>query len=320
MTLEAAWGIIMNENGTTQLRHSFLLLMTAIIWGSGFVAQSVGMDYIGPFTFTAVRNLIGTVVLVPLVLYIHYGPGAGRKKPRQASFTYRYTISGGICCGVFLCIASNFQQFGIMYTTVGKAGFITALYVVFVPVLGLFLRKRVSVFIWISVALSVIGLYLLCMTENTFTLQFGDFLELICALMFSVHIMVIDHFTGKADSVVMSAVQFLVCGLISLLLMFLFETPDISRIIEAWQPVLYAGIFASGMGYTLQMVGQKGVDPTVASLIMCMESVVSAVAGWLILGQKLSIREVSGCILMFAAIVLAQLPVSSLKEKAKVRK
>ena len=294
-----------------QAGHSFLLFLTAVIWGSGFVAQSVGMEYIEPFTFTAIRNIIGAVVLLPVVLWQR------RNKTNNVDKTSIFadknvasTLTGGFFCGIFLCIASNFQQFGIQYTTVGKAGFLTALYVVIVPILGLFFRKKVSWIVWVAVVLSVLGLYLLCMKQGGFSLQYGDILELICALMFSFHILVVDRFSQKADGVMMSSIQFFVCGIFSFVLMFLFESPSAVRILEAWKPILYAGVLASGAGYTLQIVGQKGVNPVLASLILCMESVVSAVAGWLILGQALTRREIFGCILMFVAIVLAQLPVS----------
>ena len=214
---------------------------------------------------------------------------------------------GGICCGLALCAASNFQQFGIAHTTVGKAGFITALYVVIVPILGLFFKKKVSIVVWFSVALSVVGLYLLCMTDSSFKLAFGDTLVLICALLFSIHIMVIDHFSPKGDGVVISCIQFFVAGMVSGILMLIFENPTIAGILAAWMPILYAGVLSSGVAYTLQIVGQKDMNPTIASLIMCLESVVSALAGWLLLNQALSARELAGCALMFAAIVLAQI-------------
>ena len=289
----------MNNKKSSELKSSLLLLLTAIVWGCGFVAQSVGMEYAGPFTFTAARSLLAAAVLIPLVVW--------RVRISQGKNTGKHLIAGGICCGFVLCVAGNLQQIGLIYTTVGKAGFITALYVVFVPVLGLVFKKRVSPFVWIAVILSVIGLYLLCMNGSRFTLQFGDLLELACALGFSVHIMVIDYFTERADGVLLSAIQFLVCGVLSAIVMVLFESPKAGHILDAWQTILYAGALSSGVGYTLQMVGQRGVNPTIASLIMCMEAVVSAIAGWLILGQALSVRELAGCALMFAAIVLAQL-------------
>lgn len=297
----------------TQIRNSLLLLLTAIIWGVAFVAQSVGMDYVGAFTFNCVRSIIGGLVLIPCIIFLKNlkSKENGQKMPlKDTLHVSRVEIIGGICCGTALFAASNFQQFGIAYTTVGKAGFITALYVVIVPIMGLFFKKKVSFVVWISVALSVVGLYLLCMTGDSFALSFGDLLVLICAVLFSIHILVIDYFSPKGDGVVMSCIQFLVCGLLSGVMMFLFETPDMGSILAAKVPILYAGVMSCGVAYTLQIVGQKDMNPTVASLILCLESVVSALAGWLILHEALSARELSGCFLMFFAIVLAQLPIA----------
>lgn len=297
----------------TQMRNSLLLLLTAVIWGVAFVAQSVGMDYVGAFTFNCVRSIIGGLVLIPCIVFLknlkykEMG-GQGKLSVKESLQVTRVELVGGICCGVALFAASNFQQFGISYTTVGKAGFITALYVVIVPIMGLFFKKKVSFIIWISVVLSVVGLYLLCMTENSFSLAFGDLLVLICALLFSIHILIIDYFSPKGDGVIISCIQFFVSGILSGVMMFLFETPRAEGILAAWMPILYAGVLSCGVAYTLQIVGQKDMNPTVASLILCLESVVSALAGWLILGQALNAREMAGCFLMFFAIVLAQLP------------
>lgn len=206
-----------------------------------------------------------------------------------------------------LCVASNLQQIGIQYTTVGKAGFITALYIVLVPIFGIFLKKKAGVRIWISVAISVAGLYLLCITDKL-VLAKGDILVLLCAVVFTIHILVIDYFSPKADGVRIACTQFFITGVLSAIPMFLFETPRLSDIFAAAAPVLYAGVLSSGVAYTLQIVAQKDADPTVASLILSLESVFSVLGGWVILGQKLSIREIAGCILMFSAIILAQLP------------
>ena len=207
-----------------------------------------------------------------------------------------------------LFAASNFQQFGISYTTVGKAGFITALYVVIVPIMGLFFKKKVSFIIWISVVLSVVGLYLLCMTENSFSLAFGDLLVLICALLFSIHILVIDYFSPKGDGVIISCIQFFVSGILSGVMMFLFETPRAEGILAAWMPILYAGVLSCGVAYTLQIVGQKDLDPTPAAVIMSMESVVAVICGALILKETMTLPEVLGCCLVFSAVILSQLP------------
>lgn len=290
------------------IRQSLLLLLTATIWGVAFVSQSVGMDYVGPFTFNAVRSLIGAAVLIPCIALLKK---MSKREEAQEELhkkeDKRTLLKGGICCGVILAAASSFQQFGIMHTTVGKAGFITAMYIILVPLLGIFFKKKVGIRVGISVAAAVVGLYLLCMTES-FRLEAGDTLVLICALIFSVHIMVIDHFSPLADGVKMSCIQFLTCGVLCGICMFLFEKPSISMILAAWKPILYAGVMSCGVGYTLQIVGQRGMNPTVASLIMSLESVISVLAGFVLLGEVLSRRELFGCVLMFAAIILAQLP------------
>ncbi len=290
------------------LRQSLLLLLTATIWGVAFVAQSVGMEYIGPFTFNAVRTAIGAVVLLPCISFLQkIRPGKAVRETGEKQ-SKKTLLTGGISCGVLLFIASNLQQVGIQYTTVGKAGFITAMYIVLVPVFGLFLKKKAGVRVWSAVVIAVVGLYLLCVTEGSFSLQKGDVLVLACAAAFSVHILAVDYFAPKADGVKLSCIQFFVCALLSGVCMLLFENPDVTQILRAWVPVLYAGVLSCGVAYTLQIVGQKGMNPTVASLILSLESVVSVIAGWVILKQALSGRELLGCILMFAAIVFVQLP------------
>ena len=295
------------------LKNSLFLLLAAVIWGIAFVAQSVGMDYVGGFTFNAVRSLIGSAVLVPLILI----PGQNNSDNSETSEAAASTTSGiqkrkdliigGISCGICLCLASNFQQFGIKYTTVGKAGFITACYIVIVPIIGLFLGKKCSKFIWAAVAMALIGLYLLCITDG-FSIGKGDLLVLVCAFLFSIHILVIDHFSPKADGVKLSCIQFLTCGILSAIPALILEHPQVSSILAAWQPILYAGVMSCGVAYTLQVIGQKNMNPTVASLILSMESCISVLAGWIILGQQLSAKEILGCVIMFAAIILAQLP------------
>lgn len=299
----------------TSVKSPLLLFLTAVIWGVAFVAQSVGMDYVGPFTFNFVRSIIGGVVLIPCIWLLDRVRGgeedangaADESEQAAHSWHQKGLLTGGICCGIALFVASNLQQFGIQYTTVGKAGFITALYIVLVPVIGVFMKKTEGLKIWISVALAVAGLYLLCITDG-FTVSGGDFLVFLCALGFSVHILVIDYFSPRVDGVRMSCIQFFVCGLLSGIGMLLTEHFEWSAVLMAWMPILYAGVMSCGVAYTLQIVGQKGMNPTVASLILSLESVVSVLAGWVLLGQKLSPRELSGCALMFAAIILAQIP------------
>lgn len=292
-----------------QIRNSLLLLLTATIWGTAFVAQSVGMDYVGPFTFNCARSFIGGIMLLPLIFAMRRKAAAQpeRGDPKRL-------LLGGVLCGVALFAASSLQQIGIQYTTVGKAGFITACYIIIVPLFGLFFGRRCALFTWIVVALSLVGLYLLCMTGEL-AVGKGDLLMLGCAVMFSVHILVIDAFSSRVDGVKMACIQFFVCGLLSAVSMALFEQPRLSSVLAAWGPILYAGVLSSGVGYTLQIVGQKGMNPTVASLILSLESSISVLAAWVLLGQRMSGREITGCLLMFAAIVLAQLP-QKRREKA----
>lgn len=217
-------------------------------------------------------------------------------------------LIGGLSCGIALCLATNFQQIGIQYTTVGKAGFITACYIVIVPVMGLLLGKKCSPMVAGAVVLSLGGLYLLCMAGGELAMNRGDLLMLVCALLFSAHIMIIDFFSPVVDGVKMSCIQFFVSAVLSGAAMLLWEKPDMGQLLMAWAPVLYAGVLSCGVGYTLQIIGQKGMNPTVASLILSLESSISVLAGWVILGQRLTSRELWGCVLMFGAIILAQLP------------
>ena len=301
-------------------KSPLMLFLTAVIWGIAFVAQSVGMEYVGAFTFNFIRCIIGGFVLIPCIFLLD--KLRGRKKSENTSVqdstadeekARRILLIGGLCCGVILFVASNLQQLGIQYTSAGKAGFITAMYIVLVPIMGIFLRKTIGINIGISVFLAVAGLYLLCITEG-FSIGRGDILELLCALVFSIHILVIDYFSPKVDGVRMSCIQFFVCGLLSGICMLILETPTLQAIMQAWLPILYAGVMSCGVAYTLQILGQKGMNPTVASLILSLESVVSVIAGWILLGQNLSRRELAGCVLMFVAIVLAQLPKKEKKQ------
>lgn len=285
-----------------RIKNGLMLLLTAFIWGTAFVAQSVGMDYLEPFTFNGVRSLIGGAALLPCIWILQKLNGRSKD-----TGTKKDLIAGGLACGVLLFAASSLQQIGIKYTTAGKAGFITAFYIVIVPVMGVFLHKKIGWKIWLAVVLAVAGLYFLCITES-FSVGKGDILVFLCALVFAVHILVIDHFAPKVDGVKMSCIQFFVCGILSVPFMFALETPKITAVMTAWMPILYAGVLSCGVAYTLQILGQKNVNPAVASLLLSLESCFSVLAGWIVLGERLSIREMSGCILMFAAIILAQVP------------
>lgn len=298
-----------------KLRGNLMLLLTAFIWGSSFVAQRAGMDYIEPFTFNGIRCIIGGLVLIPVIFLLtkldnRDANGEGENKhltEDEQKAEKKVLIIGGLCCGLALFIASSLQQIGVAYTTAGKAGFITALYVILVPIMGLFLGKKVRPIVWLCLVFFVIGLYLLCM-KGGFSLSKGDFLVLLCACFFAVHILVIDYFSPKTDGVKLSCIQFLVCGIISLVPMFAVETPVVARILDCWLPILYAGVLSCGVAYTLQVVAQKDTNPTIASMLLSLESVFAVIAGVIILHEQISMRELIGCALMFAAIVVAQLP------------
>ena len=290
-------------------KNALILVLTAFIWGTAFVAQSVGMDYLEPFTFNGVRSIIGGAALLPCIVFLQRFNGKGGKKQGGE----KELIVGGIACGLLLFAASSLQQIGIQYTTAGKAGFITAFYIVIVPVLGIFLKKKTGWKVWMAVVIALAGLYFLCMTEK-FTVGKGDILIFVCALVFSIHILVIDYFSPKVDGVKMSCIQFFVCGIASLPFMFLLETPRVGAMLDGWMPLLYAGVLSCGVGYTLQIIGQKNVNPAIASLILSLESCFSVLAGWIVLGERLSIRESIGCVLMFTAIILAQLPEKRTKD------
>ena len=291
-----------------RIRQNVFPVLAALIWGTAFVAQSVGADYVGPFTFTAARSAVAFAFLLVLSLVLRrlrQRDFQGEAAPRPGS--RRDLAVGGICCGAALTVATNLQQMGLETTSSGKAGFITALYIVIVPIAGVFLRKKAPRAIWISVALAVAGLYLLCVQES-FSITAGDFYVLLCSFCFAGHILIIDHFTRKVDGVDLSCVQFLVMAVLSAGLMLVMETPDWAGLAACIGPVLYVGIFSSGVGYTLQILAQKDSDPTVVSLLLSLESVFATLAGALILGDRMSGRECLGCVLMLCAVVLAQVP------------
>jgi len=292
-----------------KMRGNLMLLLTALIWGTAFVAQSAGMDHVQPFTYNDVRTLIGGLVLIPVILlFDRLKPTDSRPSVAEQKEINKNSLIGGICCGTVLCVASCFQQFGVSMTTAGKAGFITALYIVIVPLMGVFIKKKIPKIIWLCVAIAVAGFYLLCVKEG-FSVGTGDLLVLCCAFFFSIHIMVIDHFTaGKVDGVRMSCVQFLVAGIMAIVLMFLFEEPTLASIWDARVSILYAGVMSCGVAYTLQILGQKDTDPTTATLLMSLESVFAALSGWVLLHESLSVKEIFGCAMVFVAVILAQIP------------
>lgn len=286
-------------------KGSIMLLITSIIWGTAFVAQSEGMNYVEPFTYNAMRTLLGGVVLIPVMILFRFSDKRNGKE--KSSCSLKNTVIGGICCGIALFIASSFQQAGIAQTTAGKAGFVTALYIVIVPMIGIFLHKKMPLRMWLFIAIALAGFWLLCIKQDI-GISSGDLLVFFGAIFFAVHITVIDYFNQKnTDGVLMSCIQFFTAGLLMLICMFIFEKPTIPNIMGAGGTILYAGILSCGVAYTLQILGQKHTNPTLATMLMSLESVFAALSGWLILGEKLSIKEFIGCVLIFAAVILAQL-------------
>ncbi len=313
-----------------KLKGDLMLALTAMVWGGSFVAQKSGMELIGPFAFNGIRTIIGGILLIPLIMVLDR-----MKSKKQASAPavkadaadsalseadkkndQKLLITGSICCGLPLLVAGMLQQIGMMYTTAGKAGFITALYVVLVPIFGRILGKKIRPLIWLCVLASAFGLYLLCMPASGGFghINKGDLIVLACALCFAVHILLIDYFSPKVDGVRLSCLQFFIAGILCVILMFPldpvlgYDIPSLSQLLDAWIPIVYAGALSCGAGYTMQIVAQADTDPAVASMILCLESVFAVIAGMLILGESLSLREAAGCIIMFAAILAAQLP------------
>ncbi len=303
-----------------QLRGSIILLLAAIIWGAAFVAQDKGVDFVGAFTFNSVRWIMGAVFLTPIMLI------ANRKelKPKSQKEFYfnKSELLGGTICGVLLFVSSSFQQFGIsLYAdadaAAGKSGFITALYIILVPIFGIFLKKKVPASVWISIVVAVVGMYLLCI-KDSFSISLPDLLILLCALSFTFHILTVDGFSANSNGLKFSVVQMFVCGVISTAAMFIFETPTIENIMKAGIPLLYAGILSSGIAYTLQILGQKDTNPALASVIMSLESVFAALTGALF-GERMSQREILGSVIMFTAVLLAQIDLSVILKREKVK-
>lgn len=316
-----------------QLRQSFLLFLTATIWGSGFVAQSVGMDHVTPFTYTFFRTFLGAIVLLPVIFFLRARQAKLQVKAKangtESSIlshpqgTRKDMILGSICCGLCLVGGESFQQFGLVTADVSKAGFITSMYIIFVPIFGLVLGKKLNVGIVIGVVLSVIGLYLLCIKAGTdFTIERGDLLIFICAIVFAFHILTIDYFVRKCDGVLLSCGQFFAASLIAFILMLIFDYDVFSwdKVFAAGLAILWSGIMSNGVAYTLQVVGQRGMNPTIATLILSLESVMAVVFGALLLHERLSLREGVGCLLILVAVIIAQINIKTLFKLLSQRK
>lgn len=298
---------------------NFLLIITAFIWGSAFVAQSVGMEYIEPITFNGIRCIVGGIVLIVANLIFDSVKKKNGTYHKPEKKEKKELIKGGIICGIIIFFASTIQQIGISQTTVGKAGFISVLYILIVPFLGLLMKQKLPKMIWPCCAIAVAGLYLLCMNES-FSISKGDFTVLISAAAYAIHILAIGYFAPKVDCVKLSCFQFLVCGVISVVFMLIFEKPNFDNILQAWLPIIYAGALSGGAGYTLQTVAQKWTKPSVASLLMSFESVFAVLAGAVILQQIPSVREAAGCVLMFISIILIQFSENKIKGAAQNEK
>ncbi len=332
-----------------KMKGNLMLMTTAIIWGTAFVAQKNGMDLIGPIAFNGIRTVIGGVVLLPVIFFMgrkHISKGTAGKSPETERSNEqnaaekpdikkagkanvakaeqavsekqerKLLVAGGIICGLALMIAGNIQQVGLFYTTAGKAAFITPLYVVLVPLIGVFLKKKIRPIMWMCVFASIIGLYFLCIPvgEGFGGINKGDMCVLVCAFFFAIHILAVDYFSPKVDGIKLSCIQFFVAGIVSILLMFPldpalgFGLPSLHNILASWFPLCYVGIMSCGVAYTFQVVGQSYTNPTAAAMILCLESVFGVIAGMVFLGEAMALREIIGCIIMFTAIIAAQLP------------
>ena len=303
-----------------QVRNTLLLVLGALIWGVAFVAQAVGSGYVGAYTFLACRSWLACIFLAGLWLVRRQLGKRYRARPAGSPPPRFAAIRGGVLCGVFLFAASAAQQMGVGTVSTAKASFLTALYIVLVPLAGVFTRNRPGWRIWLCIAASVAGLYLLCMAgRDTLSLSGGEWQLLLAALLFAVQILLVGRYSPRADGVALSFWQFLTVSVLSTVFLFVFEQPTWQQVAGAAGAILYCGILSSGVGYTLQIIGQRDLDPTIASLAMCLESVFGALSGWLLLGQSLTGVELAGCALMFAAIVGSTLATSP-KKPAKPQK
>lgn len=290
-------------------KGELILLLTAIIWGTSFISQKLGMNYIEPFTFGASRFLLGAVALIPVILIFD----ALNKKKRNVKsveetkreFSNKDLIMGGILCGSALFLGASCQQWGIVYTTAGKAGFITALYIVIVPLFGIFMHKKINLLTWIGVVLAVVGLFFLCIQED-FSIQRGDIVVLVGTVFWALQIIVVDVYVDKTEGIKLSFVQFVTAGILSAIAAVIFENPDINEIIACGGPILYTAIMVVGVAYTLQIIGQKYTNPTVAAIILSMESIFAVISGAIFLNESMSAKELIGCILMFIAVIITQ--------------
>jgi drug/metabolite transporter (DMT)-like permease len=290
----------------SKFKGSIYLLLATFIWGTTFIAQSVGMDHIGPFTFQAVRCGLAVIGLLPVIWLFDRKSGSSFRKGWQDKNLWK----AGIFCGIPLFLACDLQQIGIIYTTAGKAAFLTAMYIVLVPVFGLLLRRRITFMVPISVGIAVVGLYLLSFAGVS-AINIGDILLLGSAMMFAVQILCVDHFAARVDPLRLNCLQAGVCAVGSALVALFAESVTVADLLGCWFPLCYAGFLSMGLAYSMQILGQKHLEPAVASLIMSLESVFAVLAGWLLLKETMTTQEATGCVLMFVAVILSQIPVKT---------
>lgn len=293
-----------------ELKASIMLFITSIIWGLAFVAQAQGMEHIGPFTFTAARSLVAIIFLY--LTYIFFNKTS--KSYREQKFDMKRTVRGGVLCGLVFTFGINFQQIGLVYTTAGKASFLTALYIVFIPIIGLFYGKKINRKLQLCIVLAMIGTYLMSV-KGSLSMNIGDLITIFGSIVFAIHILMLSEFSKDTNAVLVSLIQFAVCGFFSLIAALIFEGIDMSAILKSYLAILYVGILSSGVGFTIQLMALKELDPVVASMISSLESVFGAVFGWLILSQSMSEREIIGGIIIFLATLIAQLPIEVYLQK-----
>lgn len=304
-------------NSKAKILGPFYCILAAVVWGLSFVAQSEGAS-IGTFTFNGIRTLIGGIVLIPLVAISHMSENKKLPQGEKKKFAFKDVLIGGICCGIPLFLGGNLQQHAFYLDLgPGKVGFITALYMVLVPIAGIFMKKKIGFNIWAGVGLGVIGLYLLSVPAGNFSIGKGEIIAICGAFAFAAHILVIDHFCKSVNNIALSCAQFFVAGTLSIICMFIFEEPNINDILGMAGPILYAGVMSCGVAFTVQIFGQKYSDPTVASILLCLESVFAVIFGFIFLNDKLQSREMIGCLIMFIAIIFTQIPTEKFVLKRK---
>lgn len=287
----------------TKVKGNLILLITAVVWGISFVSQRSGMSYIKAFTFNGIRTMLGALVLIPVIIIMDRKKSPSERKTKNK----KGLLKAGVLCGILLGAAGTIQTYGMVYTSAGKAGFITALYLIIVPILGIFMKKKIRPLVWCCVVIATVGMYFLCI-NGSLNVNKGDVIVFVCSFIFALHILAVDKYASEFEGVKLAFLQFFVAGLLNIILMIIFDKPDFGAVWQCRTEILYSGIMSCGLAYTLQIIGQKYTDPTSASLIMSMESVFSVLAGWAILNETLKYNEILGCILVFAAIILVQLP------------